>query len=153
VAAERQEMSLDRVRQKLDEQIRKIQYGAQPGNYGRDFWYVLGFTKGKGRKVFWGPMQEEDAMRALNELNEGEFFKLKTKDPHRAVREVRDILIKRGESPDEALKKLLHKREVEEKPRGLISRLFRGRTQPRGLRGISRATPPPKSIMREDSEE
>ncbi len=140
-------MSLDKVKEKLESNMRRIYYGAQPAVYGKKYFYVLGFTKGKGRKVFWGPMSEEDAYAALAELNEGDKFELTTRDPRRAVREVRDLLIKRGEQPDDVLKRLLHKRDEEPKPKGIMSKLFRGRTAVDPLRKVSRATPPPKRIM------
>ena len=128
---------------------RGVSWGAQPYIPGRKYSYVCGFTKAKGKKVLWGPMGSDEAIRALSELNEGEVFELTTKDPHRATREIRDILIKRGEAPDEALKKLLHKHEVEPEPTpGLLSKLFKGRPSHDRLSGITRATPPPRSILR-----
>ncbi|MEM3426777.1 MAG: hypothetical protein QW212_00755 [Nitrososphaerales archaeon] len=146
-------MDLEKVQRKLEYQLRRVYAGAQPMIYGAVYYYVLGFTKEKGRKVFWGPMSEEDAYRCLGELQDGEIFKLKTRDPRRAVREVRDLLIKRGVSPDEALRKLLHKREdatseapVKEESRNPLS-LFFGRLHT-GPARITRAVPPPKSILR-----
>lgn len=146
---------MERLQRKLDYQLRRVYAGAQPMIYGACYHYVLGFTRDKNRKVFWGPMSEEEAYRCLGELQDGEIFKLKTRDPRRAVREVRDILIKRGTSPDEALRKLLHKREEStseatndsSKPNQSILGLFFGRLRPSPQR-ITRAVPPPKSIMR-----
>jgi hypothetical protein len=125
--------------QKQEDKMRSIYRRATPKIYGRKYYYVLGFTKVKGRKVFWGPFLESDeAYKWLAQLNDGEQFELITRDPHRAVRLVRDMLIKRGESPDEALKRLIHKKPGDgnqvtegEKPQSFISRLMQGRLTPK----------------------
>jgi len=128
-----------RMNRKQEDKMRNIYKRATPKIYGQKYYYVLGFTKVKGRKVFWGPFLESDeAYKWLAQLNDGEQFELSTRDPHRAVREVRNLLIKRGDSPDEALKKLLHKhpnegegKSSEDKPQSFISKLMQGRLIPK----------------------
>jgi hypothetical protein len=148
-------MSMDRVKDKLANSMRKVYYGPQPLVYGQKYFYVLGFTKLKNKKVFWGPMSEEEAYVALGELQDGEKFDLATRDPHRAVREVRDILIKRGVEPDEALRRLLHKRDGEQeqqKQPSVVSKLFQGHFIPGPSKGIAKASPLPKSVRRKVQE-
>jgi hypothetical protein len=147
---------IDNVNQRLENQRRNTYKLPTPKVFGQKYYYTLGFTKIKNKKVFWGPFQNEaEAYQYLGELRDGEVFELTTRDSHRAVREVRALLIKRGVAPDEALRKLLHKHtnEVtdEQQPAdGLISKLFKGHFRPQKSTLIPNPSMPPHSIS-EDS--
>jgi len=72
--------------------------------------WVFGLTKG-GKKVVWGPYYTAtEADRVLSTLDDGEIFELSTRDVTRATREIKSDLMKRGEEPDEVLKRVRHGR-------------------------------------------
>ena len=74
------------------------------------YYYVFGFTK-EGKKVCLGPlMSQQEADGKLAELDDGEVFELGTRDLSKATRIVKAELMSRGEEPDEALKRVLHKK-------------------------------------------
>lgn len=100
----------ERVTKRLERLRRDVYKTPTPTVYGRRYYYTFGWTA-EGKAVCWGPFATQDeADSALTELAEGEVFQLETKDIHRAVRQIRDELIARGADPDEALKRMLHKR-------------------------------------------
>lgn len=103
---------LDRVKRSLEALKRRTYRTAAPMVYGHRYFWVFGFTK-KGRKVVWGPYYDnKEADRELVALEDGEVFELDTRDTSRATREIKAQLLSRGEDPDDALKKVLHKKEV-----------------------------------------
>ncbi len=72
------------------------------------FWYVFGFTK-EGKKVILGPkMSAQEADTTLATMDDGEIFELKTRDPSRATREIKAILLERTENPDYAIERMKH---------------------------------------------
>ena len=80
---------------------------------GQKYYYVFGWTKG-GRKLIDGPftdMQDADALLAT--LEDGEIFEKATRDQAKATREIKAELLSRGEDPDEALRRVLHKKGYE----------------------------------------
>jgi len=77
------------------------------------YFWIFGFTRG-GKTVVWGPYYNaKEADRELTTLEDGEVFDLDTRDVTRATREIKAILLQRGGDPDEALKRVLHKKEVD----------------------------------------
>ncbi len=102
---------LERVRRGLQALKRRTYRPATPLVYGHGYYWVFGFTR-EGRKVIWGPhYTQRDADRELVSLEDGEVFELDTRDIARATREIKAVLLQRGEDPDEALKRVLHKKE------------------------------------------
>lgn len=74
------------------------------------YYYVYGITA-KGKVVYWGPMTTaQEADQELAKLDDGEIFERTTKNLAKATQEIKAELIRRGKSPDEALKRLSHKR-------------------------------------------
>jgi len=86
---------------------------------GQVYHYVFGWTKG-GKRVCLGPFVDvQEADNRLAELDDGEVFPLKTRDLNKAVREIKEVLISRGEGADEALRKVLRNKGYErERGRG-----------------------------------
>ena len=81
------------------------------------FFYTFGFTKAD-KKVCLGPfMSASEADGKLAELVDGEVFELKTHDLGKAVREIRAILLSRGEDADSALRRMLHSKGLERESR------------------------------------
>ena len=77
---------------------------------GQKYHFVFGFTH-EGKKVCLGPFTDaSEADGKLAELEDGEVFALTTRDPSRAVREIRAILMSRGEDADGALRRMLHEK-------------------------------------------
>lgn len=102
---------LSRYRRSQERLKNKTYRPATPLVYGHTYFWVFGFTL-EGKKVLWGPYYtRKDADRELVSLEDGEVFELGTRDMSRATREVKAELISRGEDPDEALRKVLHKKE------------------------------------------
>lgn len=148
----------DRMNRKQEDKMRNIYKRATPKIYKQKYYYVVGFTKVKNRKVSWGPFIEEDeAYKWLAQLNDGEKFDLDTRDIHKAVRLIRNILIKRGEAPDDVLKRLLHKKPDEgkqdERKPGFISRLMQGRLTPKHTSLMSDIPLPKKPKLSRQEEE
>lgn len=83
------------------------------GYPGQKYFYVFGFTKG-GKTVSLGPfMNEQDANNELAKFVDGEVFEYKTRDLSKATRQMKAELEKRGEDPDEALRRHLHSKGLE----------------------------------------
>ena len=102
---------LDKVKRDLEELKRKTYRAATPNVYGHTYYWVFGFTL-EGRKVVWGPYYvEKDADRDLVILEDGEVFEFETRDIHKATRHIKAELLQRGEDPDEALRRVLHKKD------------------------------------------
>lgn len=73
------------------------------------YYYVSGITE-KGKSVFLGPFGgAHEADGELAKLDDGEIFESKSRDITTATREWKAELIKRGEKPDNAIKRLNHK--------------------------------------------
>ncbi len=103
---------MQRTRDYLERLKRKTYRGVVPRVFGASYYWVFGWTKG-GKNVLWGPHYAElDAERELATLEDGEVFALDTRDVTRATREIKAILLERGGDPDEALRRLVHKKEV-----------------------------------------
>ena len=90
---------------------------ATPNVMGARYAYVFGFTK-NGKKVVDGPFAIplgaescEEAETILAEFPQGEIFVFKTRDLSKAKKEIKAILLSRGEDPDEALKRILKKKD------------------------------------------
>lgn len=101
----------DKVTQRL-ERLKKDTYrAATPTVYGQKYFYVFGWTK-NGKAVCWGPfMSQHEADSSLTELDDGEVFQYDTRDLGRATRQIKAELLARGEDPDVALRRMLHKRD------------------------------------------
>ena len=81
--------------------------------YGSTYYWIYGWTKG-GKNVLWGPkLSSIEADRELATLEDGEIFELETRNVTRATSEIKAQLMERGGDPDEALKRLIHKKDVE----------------------------------------
>ncbi len=104
---------LQRTRDYLERLKRKTYKAATPTIFGGVYYWIFGFTKG-GKTVIWGPYYApKEADRDLAMLDDGEVFDLSTRDVTKATREIKAELLKRGGDPDEVLKRVLHKKEVE----------------------------------------
>jgi len=81
---------------------------------GSKFFYVLGWTA-NDKVVSLGPfMYESEASSELAKLADGEIFQYSTRDLSRATRQMKAELLSRGEvSPDEALRRMLHTKGLE----------------------------------------
>ena len=77
------------------------------------YFYVYGFTPDLGRPMCWGPMPDgqAEATAAAKGLVEGEVFELNTRDLKKAKSEIKAELLRRGENPDKALRRLYSKRD------------------------------------------
>jgi len=81
--------------------------------FGRRYIWVFGHTS-SGKRVLVGPFTDEvDAEEVGGELDEVQYFKLKTRSQQKATGEVRALLLKQGYSPDGSLKRQLHSRGLE----------------------------------------
>ena len=84
---------------------------------GQKYHWVFGFTK-EGKKVCLGPfVTSQEADGRLAELEDGEVFELLTRDINKAVREIRAVLMSRGEDADSALRRMLHQKGLEREER------------------------------------
>ena len=89
---------------------------------GQKFWYVMGVTKAD-RVVSLGPfVDESEATNQLAQLEDGELFQYSTRDLAKATRQMKAELLARGEEPDEALRRMLHEKELEREQRREKSR-------------------------------
>ena len=80
---------------------------------GQKYYYVFGWTHAN-RKVCLGPFTDaSEADGKLAELEDGEVFALATRDINKATREIKAILMSRGEDADEALRRMLRKKGYE----------------------------------------
>lgn len=101
--------------QRNQEQLaRRIYRSATPEIPGQMYFYVFGFTP-LGKKVYWGPFYyKNEAELELVGLDQGEIFEWDTRDMSEATRRLKAELLKRarekGDDPDEAIKRVLHKR-------------------------------------------
>ena len=103
---------LQETRRRMERLKQKTYRSATPIIFGQRYHWVFGWTKA-GKKVIWGPYYDvREADRDLTTLEDGEVFDLDTRDITRATREIKAELLKRGEDPDEVLKRVLHKKEV-----------------------------------------
>jgi len=97
---------------RLERLKQKTYRTSTPNVFGQKYHWVFGFTK-EGKKVIWGPYYDtREAERDLTTLDDGEVFDLDTRDITRATREIKAELLKRGEDPDEVLRRVLHKRDI-----------------------------------------
>ena len=111
-------MSMGRHLDRLSNKIYRTPSGPQV--YGQKYAYVYAITN-KGRHIFDGPYpvaigSDEPPVEAeafLSEFPNGEVFILKTRNKARAKQEVKHILASRGDDPDEVLKRMFKKREVD----------------------------------------
>lgn len=104
---------LRKTKDSLEQLKRRTYKTATPTIFGSMYFYIFGFTKG-GKTVIWGPYYSSlEADRDLATLDDGEVFELETRDVHRATREIKSILMQRGGNPDEILRSVLHKKEVD----------------------------------------
>jgi hypothetical protein len=111
VAVKRYKGSVEDVRKRLEKMKRNIYKDATPQVFGADYFYVFGWTKA-GKVVSYGPFaSQHEADSELAILEDGEVFHFATRDLSKATREIKAELLRRGVDPDEALKKMLHKRE------------------------------------------
>lgn len=102
-----------RVKESLERLKQKTYRTATPTIFGKVYYWIFGFTKG-GKTVVWGPYYDvKEADRDLTTLDDGEVFDLDTRDVTRATREIKAALLQRGGDPDEVLKRVLHKKEVD----------------------------------------
>lgn len=69
------------------------------------YFYVYGFTP-EGKPVCWGPLPQEEAEAAGRGLISGEVFELDTRDFKKAKQEIKAELMRRGTSPDTALRRM-----------------------------------------------
>jgi hypothetical protein len=72
------------------------------------YFYATGFTEA-GKRMFFGPIELEEAMAAARGLIDGEVLELETRDNKRAKEEFRAELLRRGEDPDSTLKRMYSK--------------------------------------------
>ncbi len=100
---------LDVVRKRLERLKRKTYKAPSPYVPGKHYYWVFGWTS-LGKAVLWGPYStnQEAELNAVA-LDTYEIFILSTIDTAKASREVKHELIARGENPDEAMKRLIHK--------------------------------------------
>lgn len=79
-------------------------------SYLMKYYWVFGYTPVDQTKVIWGPYYDKaDAARDSTKLDQGEVFDLNTRDVTRATREIKAELLKRGDSPDDAVQRVSHK--------------------------------------------
>ncbi len=103
---------IQRTKDYLERVARKTYKTATPTIFGNVYHWVFGFTKG-GKTVVWGPYYSDiEAARSLTCLDDGEVFELDTRNVTKATREIKAALLKRGGDPDEALRRVLHGKEV-----------------------------------------
>lgn len=76
---------------------------------GKKWAYVAGFTE-KRKLLFDGPMWDDEASRLADTLEDSEIFHYPTIDQARATKMWKAEMLKRGLNPDEALRKVLHRR-------------------------------------------
>ena len=108
-------MSMQRRLDRLADRIYKTP--SPPTIYGQRYAWVFAFSE-KGRKVIDGPFPVPigtdtppvEAEASLAEFPSGEIFILSTRNMARAKSEIKHILLSRGENPDEALRRVLRKR-------------------------------------------
>lgn len=101
--------------QKRLERLKKKIY-KMPSPYipGHSYTWLFGFTP-MDKIVLWGPyMTDSEAEVNAVGLDSYELFHLNTVDTAKASRMVKHTLIERGEDPDEAMKRLIHRHVVEE---------------------------------------
>ena len=111
-------MTMSRKLQRLSDRIYRTPQGPQV--YGQKYAYVYAITN-KGRHVFDGPYPVAigstdppvEAESFLSEFPNGEIFVLRTRNKPKAKQEVKHILASRGDDPDEVLKRMFKKREVD----------------------------------------
>lgn len=93
----------------LERQKKNTYKAPAPYIPGRLRTWVFGFTL-LDKPVLWGPYAtDQEAEVNAVELDRYELFHLNTIDTAKASRMVKHELISRGESPDEAMSKLMHK--------------------------------------------
>lgn len=100
---------VDKVRKTLDALAKRTYRDPRVVLPSNEWSYVFGFTK-MGKTVFWGPMWPDEAEKELSRLADGEVFNFKTRSLSKATQELKAELLKRGVDPDEALKRVSHKR-------------------------------------------
>jgi len=104
----------DDAQKKIERLKKKIYKAPAPFIPGRRYYWVFGWTP-LGKAVLWGPYTtNQEAELNATVLDTYEIFVLNTIDTAKASREVKHELIARGEDPDEAMKRLIHKHAVEE---------------------------------------
>ena len=124
---------IEKVQQRLDNLARKTYRDASPTVLNMQYHWIFGFTKG-GKKVLWGPYTNTvEAERDMIGLQDSEIFTNDTRDVARATREIKAILLARGENPDEALRRVLHKKVDEKKKISREERIKGGLRKVRNL--------------------
>ena len=111
-------MTMSRRLERLANHIYRTPAG--PTVYGQKYAYVYAITNAK-RHIFDGPYPLPigtteapiEAETFLSQFPDGEVFILATMNKAKAKQEVKHQLAARGEDPDEALKRLFKKRDVD----------------------------------------
>jgi hypothetical protein len=115
---------------KVEKQLERLQqktYRTPLYHYpGEKYAYICGVTKG-GRTFFDGPYAPSDSQidRVVSRLSDSEIFYYDTRSLDAATRQMKAELLNRGVDPDEALKKVLHKKGLErEEKQAEVKRMF-----------------------------
>jgi hypothetical protein len=82
--------------------LRSMGIGSKP-----TYFFVYGVTPG-GKIVYWGPIPRDEADACAAGLINGEVFEMDIKDLRKATQAIKAELLKRGEDPDKALKRMSH---------------------------------------------